>query len=84
VALRLTQQDLAAAAGVSLGTWKKFVRTGQGSLRMVAAVAQALRCPGSLADLFPAPEVRSLDEVLRQPTPRKRVRHEGQRTERTP
>lgn len=74
IALGLTQRDLADAAGVSLATWKKFARTGQGSLRLVAAAASALHCAQGIAALFPAPEVRTLDDILGPPK-RKRARH---------
>ncbi len=82
VSLKMRQEDLARAAGVSVDSVRRFER-GDGGLtvKALAAIAIALGSGHELTDLFaPAPQ-SSLDEVLRaqrEPhTARLRVRRPG-------
>ncbi len=59
-----TQDDLAHRAGVSLGSLKRFERTGQVSLQSLLKIAMALDALSAFETLFGAPEFASLDEVL--------------------
>lgn len=66
LALQLTQEGLATRSGVSLGTLKKFERTGQISLRSLLKIALVLDALDEFRTLFSEqPEsYRSLDELL--------------------
>lgn len=73
----LTQTGLAQRSGVSLGTLKKFERTGKISLESLLKIAMALGATQGFALLFAAPAaagVRSLDELLKRPKERQRGR----------
>jgi transcriptional regulator with XRE-family HTH domain len=67
-ALRLAQNrrqaDLATAAGVTLATLRRFEATGRVGFEAVIRVALALGAEREFALLFPAPEARSLDDIL--------------------
>lgn len=63
--LRLTQVELAAKAGMSLGSYKRFEQTGNISLLSLANVSIALRCEDDFDSLFAQPQFASIDEVLR-------------------
>ena len=60
----LTQDGMAARAGVSLGSLKRFERTGAASLEVVARLALALGLHDGFATLLAPRERRSLDELL--------------------
>jgi transcriptional regulator with XRE-family HTH domain len=75
LAANLTQEGLAQRSGVSLGTLKRFERSGAASLEVVARIALALRMEGGFERMFEAPRFASLDEVIA--TPRKRRRGTG-------
>lgn len=68
----LRQTDLAAAAGVPVSTLKRFESTGDAGFAAVVRIALALGAEGAFAELFGAPDMRSLDDILR--ANRKRVR----------
>lgn len=72
-ALRLrlcwTQATLAARAGVSLPTVRRFERDGQTTLCNFLRLAHALGALDELAGLFPAPALRSLDELAQAAAP---------------
>lgn len=75
LALNLTQTGLGSRSGVSLGTLKKFERTGKISLESLLNVAMALGATPEFESLFTATAssgVLSLDELLKQPKGRKR------------
>lgn len=77
LALNLTQMGLGLRSGVSLGTLKKFERTGKISLESLLNVAMALGATPEFESLFTATAssgVLSLDELLKQPKERKRGR----------
>ena len=63
-ARRLTQQQLAQKAGVSLGTFRRFEQTGVISFESLVAIAFALGCEGDLDGLFTQPAYASIEEVI--------------------
>jgi transcriptional regulator with XRE-family HTH domain len=70
------QSEVAARAGVSLGTVARFEHTGQASAENVLRIAMALGAENGFDRLFEPPKYRSLDEALARPAAvqRKRVR----------
>ena len=77
LALNLTQEGLRVRSGVSLGTIKKFERTGKISLESLLTIAMALGATREFESLFPImplPGALSLDALLKQPQSRKRGR----------
>lgn len=67
----LTQKGLAERAGVSLGSLKRFERTGQIAWESLLRIAWALGALDEFRDLFKAPEFRTLDEVLAADEPKR-------------
>ena len=63
-AKRLTQAELAAKAGVSLGSLRRFEQTGQISFESLVALSFALGCGSELDGLFAKPAYSSIDEVI--------------------
>ncbi len=77
LALNLTQQSLADRSGVSLGTLKKFERTGHISLGALLKLAMALGALQEFAALFAPTDPTSLpsmDVLLKQ-----KIRKRGRR-----
>lgn len=75
LATRLTQQGLADRSGVSLGSVKRFERTGQIALTALLQIAVVLRCPEDFRVLFMERTTSghlSLDALLRRPKARQR------------
>ena len=76
--LAMTQRDLAARSGMSLGSLKRFESTGLVALDSLLRVALVLGCLGDFAQLCqPAPsdlQGRSPDELLKVPRTRRRGR----------
>jgi len=70
----LRQKDLAEKAGVSLGTLRRFERTGDVGMETIVKVAIALDKEREFLALFPPSDPRSLDEVLRSAPKPVRVR----------
>lgn len=71
----LTQRELAARSGMSLGSLKRFETTGQIALDSLLRLALVLQCLDDFDRLCAGPsdlEGRTLDELLT--TPRKRER----------
>ena len=68
----MTQEELAARAGVSLSTLRRFERTGDISLKVFVEMAFVLRRMDGFEALFSTPPVRSLFEP--RPVERKRAR----------
>ena len=60
----LTQDGLAARAGVSLGSLKRFERTGEISLENLIRIALALGAAEEFNRLFVPHDPRNLDEIL--------------------
>lgn len=69
----LSQAGLSARAGVSLGTLKRFERTGDISVESLIALAFALNAETEFESLFPKREYRSIEDVIAKPA-RKRGR----------
>jgi transcriptional regulator with XRE-family HTH domain len=72
----LTQPGLAARAGVTVASLRRFERTGAVSLENLIRIALALGVASELSQLFPPRETRTLDEILAAPKRRQR----GKRT----
>lgn len=64
LARSLTQAGLAARSGVSLGSVRRFERTGEISLASLLKIAFALDAERGFGGLFAAPEFESLDEAI--------------------
>lgn len=69
----LTQGGLAARAGISLGTLKRFERTGKASFETVVRIAFVLEAEGEFEGLFPQIAPRTIDDILSK-TERRRGR----------
>lgn len=74
IARKLRQADLAARAGVSLSTLKRFEQTGHGGLELLARVSIALNAESGLEYLFAQPPAESLDQILLRARKPARVR----------
>ncbi len=61
---KLTQKQLAQKSGVSLGSLKRFERTGEISLSSLVKIAFALNCENDFQSLFAKKEYRSIQEVI--------------------
>lgn len=76
-ALRLargwTQAELAARAGVAVSTLRLFERTGQVALDRLLRIAMALDALRAFGELFAPPPARTLADLERAETPRKRA-----------
>jgi transcriptional regulator with XRE-family HTH domain len=71
----LSQAELAGRSGVGLRTVQRFERSGNATVEVLVRIAFALGVEVDLAALFPIPEPRTLDDVLRADAPaRKRAR----------
>jgi transcriptional regulator with XRE-family HTH domain len=70
----LTQEGLAARAGVSLGSLKRYESTGEISLERLIRIALALGASEGFEHLFAPKEPRSLDEIIAEPQARRRGR----------
>jgi transcriptional regulator with XRE-family HTH domain len=73
----LTQQELAARAGVGISTLQRFENTGSATIENVLRIATALRGEQAFEALFAPPAYQSLDQALassRGAAVRRRVR----------
>jgi len=73
----LTQRDLAARSGMSLGSLKRFETTGQIALDSLLRLALAVGCLDDFDRICAGSselEGRTLDELLMTPKKRQRVR----------
>lgn len=59
----LTQQQLAAKAGIAFPTYRHFEQTGRISTERLLMVASALGRMNDFGSLFEAEEFQSLDEI---------------------
>jgi transcriptional regulator with XRE-family HTH domain len=73
LALNLTQAGVAARAGVSFGSLKRFERTGEISLSSLLRIARVLDALAEFQAIFPKKEPVSLDDVLQAARPRRRA-----------
>lgn len=62
--LKLTQQQLAEKSGVSLGSLKRFERSGEISLSSLLKIALVLDSLKGFDGLFEKPEYSSIEELL--------------------
>ncbi len=77
--LNMSQKELAARSGVSLGSLKRFEITGEVSLSSLLSIALALNALDAFADLFSPPRPENLFRPEKT-TSRKRAgrkRHES-------
>ena len=62
---KLSQKELAAKAGVSLGSLKRFEQTGEISLQSLTKLAIALEAEEAIQQLFADIPPQSIEEVVR-------------------
>ena len=65
---KITQKQLAARSGVSLGSLKRFEQSGQISLQSLTKIAIALDVENELEDLFNNVPFASIEEVINEQT----------------
>ena len=75
-AMRLTQAELAKKAGLSLSTYRRFEQQGQIALTGLLQIAFALDCMSDFKALFASQSWATMDDMLAQAKPAKRVRHD--------
>ncbi len=76
LALRLTQVELAQKAGIPLATYRLFETKGQIALSGLLQIAFALDCMSDFDALFAGASWATMDDMLAQAKPAKRVRHD--------
>lgn len=65
---KITQKQLAARSGVSLGSLKRFEQSGEKSLQSLTKIAIALDVENELEDLFNNVPFASIEEVINEQT----------------
>lgn len=65
---KITQKQLAAISGVSLGSLKRFEQSGEISLQSLTKIAIALDVENELEDLFDNVPFASIEEVINEQT----------------
>ena len=65
---KITQKQLAARSGVSLGSLKRFEQSGEISLQSLTKIAIALDVENELEDLFNNAPLASIEEVINEQT----------------
>jgi len=65
---KITQTQLAARSGVSLGSLKRFEQSGEISLQSLTKIAIALDVENELEDLFNNVPFASIEEVINEQT----------------
>lgn len=65
---KITQKQLAARSGVSLGSLKRFEQSGKISLQSLTKIAIALDVENELEDLFNNVPFASIEEVINEQT----------------
>lgn len=65
---KITQMQLAARSGVSLGSLKRFEQSGEISLQSLTKIAIALDVENELEDLFNNVPFASIEEVINEQT----------------
>lgn len=65
---KITQKQLAARSGVSLGSLKRFEQSGEISLQSLTKIAIALDLENELEDLFNNVPFASIEEVINEQT----------------
>ena len=74
--MRLTQAELAKKAGLALSTYRRFEQKGEIALSGLLQIAFALDCMRDFDALFAGSSWATMDEMLAQIKPVKRVRHD--------
>jgi transcriptional regulator with XRE-family HTH domain len=75
-AMRLTQAELAQKAGLSLSTYRRFEQQGKIAFLDLLQIAFALDCMSDFDALFASQSWATMDDMLAQTKPAKRVRHD--------
>lgn len=76
--LNLTQEGLAARAGIKFATYRRFEQTGEISLKGLLQIGFALNALSDFEVLFSQTQYQSLDDVLNEQTvTRKRGKKNG-------
>ena len=65
---KITQKELAARSGVSLGSLKRFEQSGEISLQSLTKIAIALDVEEELENLFDNVPFASIEEVMNEQT----------------
>ena len=65
---KLSQRELAAKSGVSLGSLKRFEQSGEISLQLFTKLAIALGMEDELDNLFTEVPFESIEEVIHEQT----------------
>ena len=65
---KITQKQLAATSGVSLGSLKRFEQSGEISLQSLTKIAIALDVENELESLFDNVPFASIEEVINEQT----------------
>ena len=65
---KITQKQLAARSGVSLGSLKRFEQIGEISLQSLTKIAIALDVENELEDLFDNVPFASIEEIINEQT----------------
>ena len=65
---KITQKQLAARSGVSLGSLKRFEQSGEISLQSLTKIAIALDVENELEDLFNNVSFAAIEEVINEQT----------------
>ena len=65
---KITQKELAARSGVSLGSLKRFEQSGEISLQSLTKIAIALDVEEELENLFGNVPFASIEEVMNEQT----------------
>lgn len=65
---KITQKQLAAKSGVSLGSLKRFEQSGEISLQSLTKIAIALDVENEFEDLFNNVPFASIEEVINEQT----------------
>ena len=60
----LTQEQLSSKSGVSLGSVKRFERTGEIALFSLIKIAVALGCEEDFQELFAKKQYQSIQEII--------------------
>lgn len=74
--MRLTQVELAQKAGLPVATYRRFEQTGKIAFGGLLQIAFALDCLSDFKALFATQTWATMDDMLKQVTPSKRVRHD--------
>lgn len=74
--MRLTQAELAQKAGLPLSTYRRFEQQGQIAFSGLLQIAFALDCLRDFDALFASQSWATMDDMLAQTKPVKRVRHD--------